>query len=38
MANGAPNLIAALCVILVTVTLISLAILGWLIRARVAQR
>ena len=34
MANGAPNLIAALCVILVSVTLICLAILGSLLRDR----
>ena len=32
MANGAPSLIAALCVILVGVTLVSLGILGWLFR------
>jgi iron(III) transport system permease protein len=32
MANGAPSLIAALCVILVVVTLLSLAILGSLFR------
>jgi iron(III) transport system permease protein len=38
MANGAPNLIAALCVILVSVTLISLAILGSLFRATVSHR
>jgi iron(III) transport system permease protein len=38
MANGAPNLIAALCVILVTVTLISLAILGSLFLATIRQR
>ena len=38
MANGAPNLIAALCVILVSVTLISLAILGSLLRATVSHR
>ncbi len=38
MANGAPNLIAALCVILVCVTLISLAILGLLFRATVNHR
>ena len=33
MANGAPNLISALCVILVAVTLVSLGILGSLFRA-----
>ncbi len=33
MANGAPSLISALCVMLVAVALISLAILGWLLRA-----
>jgi len=38
MANGAPNLIAALCVILVSATLISLAILGSLLRATVSHR
>jgi iron(III) transport system permease protein len=38
MANGAPSLIAALCVILVSVTLISLAILGSLFRAAVNYR
>jgi iron(III) transport system permease protein len=32
MANGAPSLISALCVMLVAVALISLAILGWLLR------
>jgi len=37
MANGAPNLISALCVILVTVTLVSLAILGSLFRATSQQ-
>jgi len=38
MANGAPSLIAALCVILVSVTLMSLAILGSLFRAAVNYR
>ena len=38
MANGAPNLIAALCVILVSMTLIVLAILGWVFRATVNHR
>ena len=38
MANGAPNLIAALCVILVSVTLIVLAIFSWVLRATVSQR
>ncbi len=38
MANGAPSLISALCVILVTVTLSSLAILGSLFRATASQR
>ena len=38
MANGAPNLIAALCVILVSVTLIVLAIFGWVFRATVHHR
>ena len=38
MANGAPNLIAALCVILVSVTLLSLAVLGLLVRATVSHR
>lgn len=38
MANGAPNLIAALCVILVSATLISLAILGSLLRATISHR
>lgn len=33
MANGAPNLIAALCVILVFITLLCLAILGLWLRA-----
>ena len=33
MANGAPSLISALCVILVAVTLVSLAALGLLFRA-----
>jgi iron(III) transport system permease protein len=37
MANGAPNLIAALCVILVSATLISLTILGSLLRATVSR-
>ncbi len=34
MANGAPSLISALCVILVAVSLLSLAILGSLVRAK----
>ena len=38
MANGAPSLISALCVILVTVVLSSLAILGSLFRATAQQR
>ena len=38
MANGAPNLIAALCVILVSVTLIVLAIFGWVFRATLHSR
>jgi len=38
MANGAPSLISALCVILVTVTLSALAILGSLFRATVSHR
>ncbi len=38
MANGAPNLIAALCVILVSVTLIVLATFGWVFRATVNHR
>jgi iron(III) transport system permease protein len=38
MANGAPSMIAALCVMLVTVTLMCLAALGWLLRAALAQR
>jgi iron(III) transport system permease protein len=38
MANGAPNLIAALCVILVCVTLIFLAIFGWVFQATVNHR
>jgi iron(III) transport system permease protein len=38
MANGAPSLIAALSVILVSATLVSLAILGSLFRATVSQR
>ena len=38
MANGAPSLISALCVILVAVTLISLAILGSLFRATASHR
>ena len=38
MANGAPSLISALCVILVTVTLILLAILGSLFRATGSRR
>ncbi len=38
MANGAPSLISALCVILVTVTLSSLAILGSLFRATASHR
>jgi iron(III) transport system permease protein len=38
MANGAPSLISALCVILVAVTLISLAILGSLFRAAASHR
>ena len=33
MANGAPSLISALCVILVAVTLFSLGVLGSLFRA-----
>lgn len=38
MANGAPSLISALCVILVAATLISLAILGSLFRASTRHR
>jgi iron(III) transport system permease protein len=38
MANGAPNLIAALCVIMVSITLIALAILGSLFRVTVSHR
>ncbi len=38
MANGAPSLISALCVILVAVTLISLAILSSLFRAMGSHR
>jgi iron(III) transport system permease protein len=38
MANGAPSLISALCVILVAVTLISLAVLGSLVRATGGRR
>lgn len=38
MANGAPSLISALCVILVTVILSSLAILGLLFRAGARRR
>ena len=38
MANGAPNLIAALCVILVVVTLVSVAILSSLLRAGISHR
>jgi iron(III) transport system permease protein len=38
MANGAPSLISALCVILVAVTLISLATLGLVFRATGAHR
>jgi iron(III) transport system permease protein len=38
MANGAPSLISALCVSLVVVTLLSLAILGWLVRAKASRR
>ena len=38
MANGAPSLIAALCVILVAATLGSLVILGALIRATASHR
>jgi iron(III) transport system permease protein len=38
MANGAPNLISALCVILVTVTLSSLGILSSLFRATARHR
>ena len=38
MANGAPSLISALCVILVAVTLMSLAILGLLVRAKGIHR
>ncbi len=38
MANGAPSLISALCVILVTVTLSSLGILGALFRATASHR
>jgi iron(III) transport system permease protein len=38
MANGAPSLIAALCVMLVTVTLVCLAVLGWLLQAALARR
>ena len=38
MANGAPSLISALCVILVAVTLVSLAILGSLFRATGSHR
>jgi iron(III) transport system permease protein len=38
MANGAPSLISALCVILIAVTLMSLAILGWLVRVSTSHR
>ena len=38
MANGAPSLIAALCVILVAVTLVSLAALGLLFRTASSRR
>ena len=38
MANGAPNLIAALCVILVFGTLIALASFSWVFRATVSHR
>ena len=38
MANGAPSLISALCVILVVVTLVALAILSSLFRAAAAHR
>ena len=38
MANGAPNLISALCVVLVIVTLGSLALLGSLFRVTVSHR
>jgi iron(III) transport system permease protein len=38
MANGAPSLIAALCVILVAATLVSLVILGVLLRATASHR
>jgi len=38
MANGAPSLIAALCVIVVSVTLTSLAILGSLLRTALSHR
>ena len=38
MANGAPSLISALCVVLVIVTLSSLAILGSLFRVTVRHR
>jgi iron(III) transport system permease protein len=38
MANGAPNLIAALCVILVVATLVSVAILSSLFRGGIGHR
>ena len=38
MANGAPNLISALCVILVGATLISLGVLGSVVRATASRR
>jgi iron(III) transport system permease protein len=38
MANGAPSLTSALCVILVAATLTALAILGWLVRATGSRR
>ena len=38
MANGAPSLIAALCVILVTVTLVALAMLGVSLRVSAGRR
>lgn len=37
MANGAPSLISALCVMLATITLIALAVMGALLRAHVGR-
>jgi iron(III) transport system permease protein len=38
MANGAPSLISALCVILVAATLLSLAIVGSLFKSVISRR